>query len=208
MNQNRRIKVRRLASLVGQIISMSVVIGSVALLKTKCLSIDIVSAPTWNSMILISEESKKQISFWKSSLDMLNRRDMKIKPSSNLVVYTDASDTSYGGYCVRTGKTVSHGLWEESERIMSSTWRELAAVDRVLRSFVQFLKGENIKWFTDNANVVSIVQKGSMKNNLQDLAMNIFQICLEYKIGIEIEWIPRELNEQADYLSRIVDFDE
>lgn len=208
MNQNCRIKVRRLASLVGQIISMSVVIGSVAQLMTKCLSIDIVSAPTWNSMILISEESKKQISFWKSSLDMLNRRDMKVKPSSNLVVYTDASDTGYGGYCVRTGKNVSHGLWEESERIMSSTWRELAAVDRVLRSFVQFLKGENIKWFTDNANVVSIVQKGSMKNNLQDLAMNIFQICLEYKIGIEIEWIPRELNEQADYLSRIVDFDD
>lgn len=81
-------------------------------------------------------------------------------------------------------------------------------MDRVLRSFVQFLKGENIKWFTDNANVVSIVQKGSMKNNLQDLAMNIFQICLEYKISIEIEWIPRELNEQADYLSRTVDFDD
>lgn len=60
MNQNCRIKVRRLASLVGQIISMSVVIGSVAQLMTKCLSIDIVSAPTWNSMILISEESKKK----------------------------------------------------------------------------------------------------------------------------------------------------
>lgn len=67
MNQNCRIKVRRLASLVGQIISMSVVIGSVAQLMTKSLSIDIVSAPTWNSMVLISEESKKQISFWKSS---------------------------------------------------------------------------------------------------------------------------------------------
>lgn len=38
--------------------------------------------------------------------------------------------------------------------------------------------------------------------------MNIFQICLEYKIGIEIEWIPRELIEQADYLSRIVDFED
>lgn len=49
---------------------MSVVIGSVALLMTKCLSIDIVSAPTWNSMILISEEGKKQISFWKSSFDI------------------------------------------------------------------------------------------------------------------------------------------
>lgn len=48
-----------------------------------------------------------------------------------------------------------------------------AAVERVIRSFVQFLKGENIKWFSDNANV-SIIQKGGMKSNLEDLAMNIF----------------------------------
>lgn len=112
---------------------MSVVIGSVAQLMTKYLSIDIVSTPTWNSMILISEETKKrktkknnkkkQISFWKASLHMLNKRKMKIKPSSNLVVYTDVSDTGHGGYCVRTGQNISHGLWEESERIMSSTWR-------------------------------------------------------------------------------------
>lgn len=102
---------------------MSVVIGSVAQLMTKYLSIDTVSAPTWNSMILISEETKKQISFWKASLHMLNKRKMKIKPSSNLVVYTDVSDTGHGGYCVRTGQNISHGLWEESERIMSSTWR-------------------------------------------------------------------------------------
>lgn len=38
------VKVRRIASLVGQIISMSVVIGNVSQLMTRCLSIDILSA--------------------------------------------------------------------------------------------------------------------------------------------------------------------
>jgi hypothetical protein len=48
------------------------------------------------------------------------------------VVCADASETVYGGYCVQTGNAVSNGVWEESERIQSSTWRELVAVERVL----------------------------------------------------------------------------
>ena len=67
---------------------------------------------------------------------------------------------------------------------------------------------ENIKGFTDNINVVSIVKKGSMKRNLEDIAIKIFEICLEYKIRLEIEWIPREMNDQTDYLSRVFDFDD
>jgi hypothetical protein len=38
--------------------------------------------------------------------------------------------------------------------------------------------------------------------------MNIFHICLENNIHLEIEWIPREMNDQADYLSCIVDYDD
>ena len=95
---------------------------------------------------------------------------------------------------------VSNGVWEEFERKMSSTWRELVAVERVLCSLLPFLEEENIKWFTDNTNVVSIVGKGSMKRNLQEIAIKIFEICLEYNIRLEIEWIPREMNDQADYL--------
>lgn len=82
-------------------------------------------------------------------------------------------------------------------------------MERVLCSLLPFLKRENIKWCTDNTNVVSIVRKGSMKKDLRKVAMEVFEICLVYKIRLElIEWIPREMNDQADYLSRIVDFDD
>jgi hypothetical protein len=103
------------------------------------------------------------------------------------VVYTDPSETGYGGYCVQTGNAVSHDLWEESERIQSYIWRELVAVERVLSSLLPFLAGESIKWFTDNTNVVCIVRKGSMKRNLQEVTMKIFHICLENNISLEIE---------------------
>ena len=47
-----------------------------------------------------------------------------------------------------------------------------------------------------------------MKRNLEDIAIKSFEIYLEYKIRLEIEWIPREMNDQTDYLSRVVDFDD
>ena len=38
--------------------------------------------------------------------------------------------------------------------------------------------------------------------------MDIFSLSREYEVVIDIEWIPRTENEAADYLSKIVDFDD
>ena len=47
-----------------------------------------------------------------------------------------------------------------------------------------------------------------MKPNLQDMALNIFSTCLSRGIDLDIQWLPRKLNERADYLSKIVDLDD
>ena len=47
-----------------------------------------------------------------------------------------------------------------------------------------------------------------MKEHLHQLAVDIFHKAKENNIEIEVEWIPRSLNEKADYLSKIVDFDD
>ena len=106
------------------------------------------------------------------------------------------------------GPQVANGQWSASEVILSSTWRELKAVDMVLRSFVDKLGGHIIKWYTDNQNVVRIVQCGSRKPHLQDGAMSIYQLCMSNGIKLEMAWIPRTLNEYADSISRIVDYDD
>ena len=59
---------------------------------------------------------------------------MEVTPAAVRVVYSDASSTGYGGYLVEHGNHVAHGQWNEQEKGKSSTWRELAAVDRVLRA--------------------------------------------------------------------------
>ena len=48
----------------------------------------------------------------------------------------------------------------------------------------------------------------SKKSHLQEIAVKIFGICVKHDIRIEPTWIPRELNQQADYYSKLVDTDD
>ena len=78
----------------------------------------------------------------------------------------------------------------------------------MLESFQAKLKEKRVRWFTDNQNVVRIVQHGSGKPTLQAEALAIFSMCVKNHIHIEPEWIPREQNELADYYNQLVDFDD
>ena len=92
----------------------------------------------------------------------------------------------------------------EYEASLSSTWRELKAVNAlVLSSLVSKLEGHRVKWFTDNQR---IVRAGSRRNHLQLTGLNVFKTCFKFGIRLDMEWIPRSLNKQADYVSRIHDF--
>ena len=124
------------------------------------------------------------------------------------MAYSDASDSGYGGYVVELGRVIVQGQWSALQAQQSSTWRELKAVDEVLRSLADKLAGHTVKWFTDSQNVVRIIQVGSKKPHLQDGTISIFQNCLSKNIRLELEWIPRTLNEKADYISRLMDWDD
>ena len=64
------------------------------------------------------------------------------------------------------------------------------------------------RWFSDNQNVVRIIQIGSRNPKLQEEALEIHAMAIRWQIRIEPEWIPRELNQRADQLSRILDKDD
>ena len=59
-----------------------------------------------------------------------------------------------------------------------------------------------------NQGAAKIVEVGSMKVDLHALAINIFQKCVHKNIRLEVEWIPRTENEQADAISRFIDTDD
>jgi len=57
----------------------------------------------------------------------------------------------------------------------------------ILFSINNFLHNKRIKWFTDNQTVVSIINKGSMKRELQDIAISILCNCLNNNMSIDVE---------------------
>ncbi|CAC5357350.1 unnamed protein product [Mytilus coruscus] len=53
-----------------------------------------------------------------------------------------------------------------------------------------------------------IVQAGSVKEKLQNIAISIFSICSQKGILINIQWIPRGENLKADYISKTIDYED
>ncbi|CAG2204269.1 unnamed protein product [Mytilus edulis] len=147
---------------------------------SKHLSIDILDKTSWNSCIVLSKASLIQINFWKENLGRVNVKSFTSDFSCQSVVYSDASNTGYGGYIVEKTFNIAHDI----------------------------LKDKRITWFSDNQDVVSIVATGSMKPELQDIVLCIFENCLTHNISLDAEWVPRTFNEKADFISRIIDYDD
>ena len=100
------------------------------------------------------------------------------------------------------------GSWSELESRESSTWRELRGVRLVLLSVAEKLSGKTVRHRTDNFNIRKILKVGSPCPKLHAEAVAIYILCGQHSIHLEPEWIPWELNTEADSLSRQVDYDD
>ena len=73
--------------------------------------------------------------------------------------------------------TISHKRWGVEEAHKSSSFRELKAISLGVESFLPLVKGHTIKWYTDSQSVSRIVEVGSVKEDLQCLALRIL-VCV------------------------------
>ena len=74
-----------------------------------------------------------------------------------------------------------------------------------LQSFASLLKGSHVKGYTDSQAAAKVAEVGSMKVDFHRIAQSIFSICIRSGIHLEVQWIPRSLNQQADFISRLTD---
>ena len=199
---------RKLASIVGKVMSTGLVTGNVARVMTKALHVCIESRNSWAGTVALSAEAIDELQFWKRNIQCLNKCAVGPRADCSSIVFSDASGSGFAGYVVDVANTVSHGLWSKSEAQKSSTWKELKAVELVLKALAPKLSCRRIKWFTDNQAVEKIAVCGGMKTDLQEIALDICKTCLEYNIQLDMEWVPRSENQKADKLSRIIDNDD
>ena len=56
----------------------------------------------------------------------------------------------------------------------------------------------------DAANLLGTVNRESPKLIINELARELFWFCLRHRITISVEWVPREENDFADDISKML----
>ena len=202
-----RTSTRKLTSVVGMIISMGPVIGNLTRIMTRHCQMSVACSSSWDSLFDLDRYCVLELEFWQSNIKFVNCRSFTPRLPCNRAFFSDASETACAAHSV-DGDLIAHRMFTELERAESSTYRELVAIKFALESFESILQQSRVKWFTDSQVAAKIIQVGSMKFNLHQLAFAVFSACLKARIELDIQWIPRSLNEKADYLSKIVDYDD
>ena len=118
-----RVPVKRLASIVGKMTSMSLAIGPVSRLRTRALYTTINSRRSWCDSVSLPQNAKEELEFWFRSINSLNGNGLTLvlqESCTQMLVIT-----ARGGYMVELGPEITHGQWSEAKALLSSTWREL-----------------------------------------------------------------------------------
>ena len=196
---------RKLAAVVGQIISMQAVVGDVTRLKTRICLIQIAKSEGWDKRILLTSNIKKEFLFWQENIDRLNiRYCFRLeKPVIYRLIESDASSTGCGS--ILNGTHVTAKIFDEEEREESSTYREISNIHFSLLSFLPNIQNKAVTLKTDSQSAAKICKIGSMNATLQSFAEAIFELCFKYNINLVVDWIPRAQNKDADYVSRLAD---
>ena len=80
------------------------------------------SRMSWCEMLRITRELRNEFKFSLTGLETFKSQLIWHRPSTVRVVYSDASDTSYGGYIVEHGLYVVQGQGTQEQAGQSSTW--------------------------------------------------------------------------------------
>lgn len=176
---------RQLARVTGKIISMSPVMGNITSLMTRHLYMAIEKRKRWDLFLELEfpDFVGSELNFWLQNILKLKSKSLVKYSLPHVLVYSDASNIAAGAYSVGVDENIFHRMWSSDEVLMSSTWRELKAICLAIMSFRFKLANNNIKWHTDNKNCVSIIEKGSTKLHLQNIAVQIFNLCTELSIS-------------------------
>jgi len=143
----RRLTARDLAKFVGRAVSMERALGCIVRLMSWSAAHLCAAAPHWEARVQLDELVVREMRFLCERAHYFNGQSIIWGASSGaLQCFSDASDTGYGAYVVAPSVLSARGLWSLVDSQRSSTWRELAAVQRGLVALRCQLVGRSLQW--------------------------------------------------------------
>jgi hypothetical protein len=117
-------------------------------------------------------------------------------------VTTDASARGWGAI---VNDACLSGLWSPEQKKWHSNLKEMWAVIQALTNRQQLLRHSTVLVQSDNKSVVSYMRNegGLRSQNLYRLTCMLFEIADENKIHLVSQYLPGQVNTEADMLSRL-----
>ena len=161
---SRSVTPRAVASVTGQIISLTPGYGNITLLMSRFLQSFVKLHSGWDCPLDFRShqffpECLQEIDFWLSNCAILNGRSLTPYSLPMILVYSDASSFACGG-CASRVDSEEYDLFFQAvsslESGSDSNARELLAILYGLKSFRASLTGKVVQVFTDSKNAASI----------------------------------------------------
>ena len=83
--------------------------------------------------------------------------------------------------------------------------RELEGIRFSLLSSIKQFENKCSFWYTDNFATQQIIKCGSNRTHTHSLALNIFNLAFDHNIHLQVFWVGREYNKEADKISETID---
>lgn len=214
------VRVRDIASIAGQLLSMSYSFGKIAVLMTRRLGAWVAShtanlpPSAFDRHHRLDASSAAELEFWLTAWDRFDGARPLWRPPHMLsvTINTDAAGRSdyhfggWGGWTSERGELrLAAGQWTFDTAKFSSTYLELRSMLNVLEALNQGGRwdGQRILIRTDSQPARDVMAKGgSVVAAIQDVCAPLLWYCIERNIDLVLEWVPRERNALADSLSK------
>jgi hypothetical protein len=156
-----------------------------------------------NAQVYDVSKLESELTFWLSRIQYHNGAGMD-HPLHQLTVYCDASVTGYGGTC---GSTRVSQVLPTYMIGTSSTHRELFGLIAVTNTLADTLTNKRVRFVMDSQPAIAnLTNGGGPVPALNDEIKRFKTLCFGLKIEASFEWIPREVNVEADELSKANEF--
>ena len=136
LEESRFVHVKRIASIVGPIVSLSPSCGTVSQIMTRYLHFIVNSRHSWNSSLFVHDQGKNELLFSRHDLKALNGVLFWPVPCVlSVVVSSDASANGCTAFIHGTDLVFQRN-WSLDESEKSFTWKELAAIKFSIEALV------------------------------------------------------------------------
>ena len=155
----------------------------------------------WEAKIQLDSEAIQELQWWRDQVSTWNGKPMEIQqPVIHFETFMDAAKYGWG---IADKSMKTQGNWTVEERAESSNFKETKTILFAFQINKHVWREKTILIHSDNTTAISYMRKmGGPNYKLNQLAKQVWEICLEYKITPIFRHIAGVENIKADQQSR------